>query len=398
MKRSVLFGSIVSFFVVILLVFSPESFAQEKEFKWPRFLRIATPGTASASFASTNAWAPLLQGDTGTMARVIPEDSEPGRYERLAIKKEFELASISTADARFSREGIDAYSTLKGAPTRVVWHHNDTPWLFVVRGDSKFKTIYDLKQEGVKVSVSSQAPTMALAVKKALPAFLGWTPEEAEKNWIFVPSGSYAENCRSVTDGRADVAWVAPISSVLAEMSGHPKGIRFLGQPLDDKEGWEGWLKYRPTHIPSKINMGVSAAIGVDGLTSNFIYWTYGDMGEDTVYNLAKWLNESFDKYKDSHALCKRMSIEYFREFLNHCGLPVHKGTVKYLREIGKWTEDDDKWNEEAIEKEGKWFQAREKALKEADEKGVKMHWENEEFLEIIKKHTKGLPIFKTRL
>lgn len=398
MKKNVLVGTVVSFLIVIGLVLSPAGFAQEKEFEWPRFFRIATPATATASFASSNAWAPLFQEDTGAIVRVIPEDSEPGRYTRLAIEKEFELASISTADARFSKEGIDAYSSLKGEPTRIVWHHNDTPWLFVVRGDSEFETIYDLKQKGVKVSVSSQAPTMMLAVKKALPAFLGWTPEEAEENWTFVPAGSYPENCRSVTDGRADVAWVAPISSVLAEMEGHPRGIRFLGQPLDDKEGWEGWLKYRPTHIPSTIDIGVSPAIGVDGLTSNFLYWTHGDMDEDTVYNIAKWLHENFDEYKDSHALCPRMSIEYFSEFLDYCAFPVHEGTVKYLREIGEWTEEDDKWNNEAIEKERKWLEARKKALKEVEEKGVEKHWENEEFLEIIAKHTKGLPIFKTRL
>jgi TRAP transporter TAXI family solute receptor len=403
MKRTILLGSIIASMAIIALVIGSAGIMQTEaaasdDFKWPRMLRVATPGTASGSFASTNGWAPLLQSATGMSVRVIPEDSEPGRYRRLTEDKEFELASISVAEARFQIEGIEGYAAVPPNPMFLVWHHNDTPWAWVVRGDSKYKTIYDLKQKGVRVSLSSQSPAMMLAIQSALPAFLGWTPEEAAQNWTYVPAGSYVENCRSVTDGRADVAWVAPISAVLYEMAGHPRGIRFLSQPLSDTEAWQGWLRYRPTHVPTTIDFGVPEAIGTDGLSSSFNYWTRADMDEETVYRLAKWFHESFDEYKGVHALAPRMSIEHFRKFLDYQPMPVHPGTVRYLREIGQWTEKDDEWNNAALDLMNRWLAARKAANEEASAKRVRMHWENQEYVDIVKKHTADLPIFRTRL
>jgi TRAP-type uncharacterized transport system substrate-binding protein len=152
MKRTILLGSIIASMAIIALVIGSAGIMQTEaaasdDFKWPRMLRVATPGTASGSFASTNGWAPLLQSATGMSVRVIPEDSEPGRYRRLTEDKEFELASISVAEARFQIEGIEGYAAVPPNPMFLVWHHNDTPWAWVVRGDSKYKTIYDLKQK-----------------------------------------------------------------------------------------------------------------------------------------------------------------------------------------------------------------------------------------------------------
>ncbi|MCJ8499957.1 TAXI family TRAP transporter solute-binding subunit [Desulfatitalea alkaliphila] len=401
MKKSVLFGAIISCLMILVLVFSATALAQQKagnDFKWPPMFRIATPTTQSASFASTNGWAPLLRNDTGVNIRVVPEDSELRRYMRFAISKEFEMASISIADGAASMEGQDGYKTQRAMPTRILWFQNDTPWSFVVRGDSDIKTVYDLKKKGVRVALSTQSPPMMVAVQEALPAFLGWTKEEAAANWTFVPAGSYPDNCRSITDGRADVAYVTPISSITFEMEAHPRGLRWLALPLDDKAGWQRFMDFRPTVIPVTMDFGVKSALGVDGLASAFLYYTRPDLDQEMVYRVAKWLHESFDDYKDVHAIAKRMSLDHFRKFLNHNPYPVAEGTIRYLREIGQWTEADDQWNNDAIALQERWIAARNAALDEAEAKKVKVHFEEPEFLAIFKKHTEGIPVFTTRL
>ena len=403
MKKGAFLGSIISCFVVVILLFSSFGLSQQtaskdKEFQWPPVLRVGTPGTMSGSFASTNGWAPKLQAAIGTNVRVIPEDSEVLRYVRFTESKEFELDSVSTSDVSGAIEGMGGYADKRAYPMRLVWHHNDTPWSFVVRGDSKFKTIYDLKQKGVRVAVSQQSPPMIVAIHEALPGFIGWTKEEAKQNWTFVPCGSYAENCRSVTDGKADVAWVSPISSVTYEMEAHPKKLRWLPQPLTDKKGWKGWLAYRPTHIPTTMNWGVSSAVGVDALSSNFIYWTRPDVSQEMIYRLAKWFKENYDSYKGVHKVAERMSLEQLRSFLNFCPHPVAEGTVRYLKEIGQWTAKDDQWNEEAIKLMDRWIKARNAAIDEAKSKGVKLHWEDKGYLDILKKHAAGIPPFMARV
>jgi hypothetical protein len=167
---------------------------------------------------------------------------------------------------------------------------------------------------------------------------------------------------------------------------------------LTDKEGWKRYLKVRPQHVPAKIDFGVPSAIGVDGLSANFLYWGRADMDQELAYQLAKWLHENHGLYKDAHPLCARMSLKYFRTFLNFSPLPIAEGTIRYLREIGQWTKKDDQWNAEAIKHMDRWVKARNAAIDEAKAKGVKIHWENKEYLNIMKKHTEGIPPFKVRL
>jgi TRAP transporter TAXI family solute receptor len=403
MKRKIFLSATISCFVIVILVFSSFGLAQQttaksKDFQWPPVIRVGTPGTQTSSFASSNGWAPKLQAAIGTSVRVIPEDSEVRRYVRFTESKEFEVDSVSIADVGFAIQGEGGYADKRAYPMELLWHHNDTPWGFVVRGDSKLRTHYDLKQKGVRVAISQQSPPMMTAVQEALPAFLGWTKEEAKQNWVFIPAGSYAENCRTVTDGKADVSYVSPISSVTYEMEAHPKKIRWLSMPLTDKAGWKRWLKIRPTTIPTTLNWGVPSAIGVDAISSNFIYWTRPDVSQEMIYRLAKWFKESFDSYKTTHTVASRMSMEQLRSFLDFCPLPVSEGTVRYLKEIGQWTAADDKWNGEAIKLMDQWIKVRNAAMDEAKAKGVRLHWENKEYLNILNKHAAGISPFVARV
>ena len=370
----------------------------QDSYKWPRLLVIGAPGTGSGAFASTNGWAPIFQRDTGVNVRVIPEDSEPQRYRRLVERRDVGIVSVSAAEMASQIEGIGGYSAIPAEPMRIVWHHNDTPWGWVVSGDSKLRSLADVKQGGVRVTRAIFSPSMAVFVDDALPAFLGMTKAEAMAAFTYVPASSYVENCRSVVEGKSDVAFCSPISSVLAEMEGAPGGIRWLPMPLDDKEGWKGYLTHRPMHVPAAMEIGVSTARGVHGATSNFVYSVTADADVDFVYNLAKWMHRSFDAYKDTHPLAARMSLALFRNYLDRTPIPVHEGTIRYLREIGQWTAADDAWNAKAVAQMNTWIAARKAALAEAAEKKVEINFENPAFVEIVKKHTGTLEVFRSRL
>ncbi len=378
------------------LAFATTSHADD--YKWPRMLVVGTPGTASGSFASTNGWAPVLQQEKGITVRIVPEDNEPQRYRRLTDRRDIAMSSVSVAEFRFQVEGIGGYAVTKPVAQRILWHHNDSPWGYVVSGNSDLKTIDDIKRGGVRVAQGVFSPPMVASVRKALPGFLGIPEGEEDKVITYVPASSYAENCRSVVEGKADVAWCASISSVLSEMEGAPGGIRWLPLTLDNKEGWLRFLQHRPMLVPTTIDLGVSSARGVHGATSNFVYAVAADADVDLVYNLAKWMHQSFDKYKGTHPLAARMGLEQFRAYLDRSPLPVHEGTVKYLREINAWSAEDDAWNKEAAEKMDKWIAARQAAMAEAAKAGIKPDFQDEKFLAVLRKHTEGLEGFRTRL
>lgn len=371
---------------------------QAAEFKWPRLLVIGAAGTNSGSFASTNGWVPILQKDVGMTIRVVPEDNEPMRYRRLTDRKDIAISSVSAAEMRFQIQGIGGYAATPPAAQRMLWHHNDTPWGYVVPGDSKIKSMEDLKKGGFKIAQGVFSPPMTFTVTKALPAYLGMTEEDAKKRFTFVPASSYAENCRSVVEGKADISYCAPTSSVTSEIEGAPGGIRWIPMPAAEKENWARYLEHRPMLVPAPIEIGVSTARGVPSAVSNFIYAITPEADADFVYNMAKWMHKSFDAYKDTHPLAARMSLKHFREYLDRTPIPVHEGTIRYLREIGAWTEKDDAWQNEAVARMDGWVKARKAALDEARKAGVKIDFNDEAFMKIHAKHTKGLEGFKTRL
>ncbi len=371
---------------------------QVAAFEMPRLLVIGTPGTSSGSFASSNGWAPALQRDLGMYVRVVPEDSEFQRHRRLTQRRDLAISSVSTAELRSQTEGVEHYATLPPASQRILWHHNDTPWTFVVSGDSDLHTMEDLAKRPLRVAQGQFSPTMMGAVREGLPAWLDMSPAETDAHFTFVPASSYVENCRSVVEGRADVAYCASVSSVMAEMEGAPGGIRWLSMDLDNTEAWGRFLGRRPMAVPTEITMGVASARGVDGLASNFLYVVAADTEADFAYSLARWFHQAYDRYRGSHPLSSRMSLKVFRDYLDRSPLPVHEGTIRYLREVGAWTDEDDQWNQEAIERMDRWIAARQAALEEARREGITPNASDDRFMTIMNRHTEGLDGFRTRL
>ncbi|NWO04741.1 MAG: TAXI family TRAP transporter solute-binding subunit [Alteromonadaceae bacterium] len=367
-------------------------------YDFPRLLAIGTPSTMTGSFAATNGWAPILQEDKGINVRVIPEDSELQRYRRLNFRQDLAMSAVAVSELESQTQGLDGYAGYPASKQRVVWQNVDTPWGIVTRGDSPLNTMEDLKKGGVKISVPSFSPSLGLNVTHALPAFLGVSPENAEELFEFVPTSSYADTCKAVVERKVDIAICSPISGVLSEMEGAPSGIKWISMDSSNVEGWKRYLDYRTVIIPTTIDIGVSSARGVDGFISNFVYAMPAEATVESAYNMAKWMHQSFESYKSTHPLNSRMSLDVFRNYLDKSAMPVHEGTVKYLKEVGAWTEEDDAWNQAAIEKMDRWYGARQAALAEAKDKRIRPSHDNPEYMEILSQHTESLEVFKSRL
>ena len=150
--------------------------------------------------------------------------------------------------------------------------------------------------------------------------------------------------------------------------------------------------------VTTEVRLGLTTERCVDGSFSNFLYDVPAEADTDFAYNMAKWFHQSYSAYQGTHPMAARMSLELFRGYLDRTPLPVHEGTVKYLREIGAWTDEDDVWNKQAIAKMDRWTKARNAAIAEAREKDVKVQFENQAFLDILDQHTEGLEGFRSRL
>ena len=76
---------------------------------------------------------------------------------------------------------------------------------------------------------------------------------------------------------------------------------------------------------------------------------------------------------------------------------PIFQGTVRYLKELGKWTAEYEQTNNKATELLEKHYEAYKAAMAEAKNRGITPSHDNETYLEILAKHKAGLPDFSVR-
>ena len=89
----------------------------------------------------------------------------------------------------------------------------------------------------------------------------------------------------------------------------------------------------------------------------------------DEVYNMVKALDQAFDVYKDATKVTGRWNVN--AAGTTPAGAPFHEGAVRYLTEIGVWTDKDTAWNDARIARISAVQEAWDAALNQADEEGI---------------------------
>jgi hypothetical protein len=204
---------------------------------------------------------------------------------------------------------------------------------------------------------------------------------------------------RAVIEGKADVVVSTPTTPVCVEAAAGPHGIRFLELPADnDPEGVKRFRSVAPTEVFGPAPpMGPKEAWGVMTMARANGLMASPSINTDLVYHLMKWFDENYDLYKDKGLMTVSFTIENFRTQLDVCITPLHDGVIKYMKEIGLWTEADDARQDYNVRLLDWYVDAYQEALDMADEKGMAVNPENEEWLKLWDDYKKELdiPTFK---
>ncbi|HOE17884.1 MAG TPA: TAXI family TRAP transporter solute-binding subunit [Syntrophorhabdaceae bacterium] len=362
--------------------------------QWPSTFTISTTGTATATYAQTVSWASFLEEQTKMKVRVIPADNYVERAR--AHKAGQSILSANTPTEVFTQvEASAMHATREGGPydVQIVWANVRVPFGFIVAKDSDIKTIYDLKKRKPKIALFTPSTASVLHVK-ALLAMI----QLDEKDVTFVPVTTWGNSTKSVPEGKADVAFTSPTSAVTQEAEASAKGIRWLELPKDDKEGLERYAKVMRGISFATNNRGVKSAHGVHMAANVNQYYVRGNEDPELIYQLAKWFDENFEKYKDRHPDNVYMSLDIQRENFTlvrqNNYLPVHDGMVRYLKEKGKWTTADTAWNDKNKELVARYVKAYHAAIAAADAKKIKVFPDNKEWVALWESYKKELPLF----
>jgi uncharacterized protein len=215
-----------------------------------------------------------------------------------------------------------------------------------VAGDAGVAEIGDLR--GKRVARVQANPSINIKVE-AILALAGMTWDDVEV--VDVPS--YAASLRGQVEGTIDAAGTVPTAATLRELEASPRGIVWPDLPAaDDEEAWERLREVAPIFEPMEETIGAGLSEDNPATMISYRYpmiTVYAETSEEEAYAVTKAVVETFDLYRDVNPAMPRWDAE--QSGRPPADAPFHDGAIRYLKEIGVWTDEHDAWNAERRER-----------------------------------------------
>jgi hypothetical protein len=360
----------------------------EEVWEWPDKLVMGAMDVGSSDYAGILAWTTPLSEDTGITIRIAVEGEMLKRLTYVKNNIQF-TSAMSGLKYMFEADNELAQRDSGPWPARVFWVSSVTYIGYAVSGDSDIKTPYDIKP-GTKIGYFTFFGPLGRVVMEALLAWGNVDPDDVE--WI--PLGNIAAAAQALIDGKADIIFAYPATPTNYEIEASPRGLAWI--EMNGKEDPEGASRYNtvyPVQGFAPCEVGVPSAIGVSMESVISDYPVRASDDTELIYNLTKWLDENYDKYKDASPQSVTQNIDNVLRFSEVDYVPLHDGTVKYLKEKGLWTDAHEKRRQQNIELIDRYIEAYQTAIDTADEKGINVDPTNEEWLELWTNYKKELDL-----
>jgi len=253
-------------------------------------------------------------------------------------------------------------------------------WGPVALGDSGINTMADIKRkaetDGIKVTVvtTSEEP------QQSIVGVLQWAQVNIEDvQWT--PMDSPPLNSRFLMDGKSDLTYTYHSTASWYEVEASPHGLVWI--PMDfenDPEGAERFLAVYPWTGMDYATGGLPTSEGVPMARGISPYITRAETDPELIYQMVKWLDENYDRYKEGGPWAATMTMENLLAIAEDNYEPIHDGSVRYLEEIGLWTPELEAKRQNNIKLMKLWVDAYQDAINLADAKDIKIDPKNEEW------------------
>ncbi|WP_259330083.1 TAXI family TRAP transporter solute-binding subunit [Thermus thermophilus] len=356
------------FWALLLLILGVSGLSQEG-YRWPRQILFGSTEVGTAGYSLLVAWSAEFTADTGAQIRVVPEATPTITAWLLERRVDFISAPLTVLV-----ESLDGERGYRPGALRVVYPAILTPWGLMTRGDTPYRRVEDI---GPGVRIAWPPFSYFHRILDGLLACRGLTREQVR----LVPVANYSANSRAIAEGSAELAFTSPASDVNVEVEGNPRGIRWIPVPTPE-ENQTCLLRWQRAYPLLKLirpaDIGVQSARGVRMFVIPSVYYTRADLDENLVYHLVKWWDENYARYRDKHTLARYQSLDSLRFLVENLALPLHPGTVRYLKEKGIWNREMEQKQAMAVRLADQYVTLYERAATLARSRGIPVNPANE--------------------
>ena len=194
--------------------------------------------------------------------------------------------------------------------------------------------------------------TVLESIQLGILAFAKLTKDDVK--WIPVPG--IIQIYDAVLEGSVDVGSANPGSPGAYKQASSPAGIRWLRLAHEDKAGWDRLWKESPFLFPmyGEQGAGISKENPLWGVGSPLAVHSYAHLSEDVAYAVAKSIDKQYETLKSIHKQFTDWTLDNCvnKNITSKMVVPFHKGTIRYLKEKGMWTQENESANQKAVKAE----------------------------------------------
>lgn len=354
--------------VSVLVLGGGLALAAEKSVAIPKMMTWTAYDVGSSGYFQIGHVSTTLYDKFGIKIRVIPAGTDIPRVYPVRLK-DADVA-FHGLGSYFMQEGLEDYRTMAWGPqpVRALYFAQHPGLALGIRGDSDIKSFRDLKGKRIAAFPSG---ALTLISEQHL-AFAGLTWDDVVK----VNCPGYSAAIRMVMEGKVDATHINPTAALAYEMEAMPYGIRYIEMPPDYKEGWARVKKKNAAYgyFKAAIGAGIPKDKPLDTVSYSYpICLAYDFLPEERAYVITKLLHEAYPDYSKKHkSLAAYWSPEGSLALFDGYPLPMHKGAIRYLKEIGKWTPEREGMNQKRLQHQADLKKLWDATMDEALEKKMK--------------------------
>jgi TRAP transporter TAXI family solute receptor len=342
MKKQKLFQVLIAISFASILVALSFLFAHSQTLKAPKTVVIAVTRVGTLSHAVGTAMFTTMKQTTGVNFGIIPAAKTKARAVLLRTKKADFALSVAM-DVFFALQGKEDFADWGPQSVRTAWDGGPSIQGVCTRRDSGIKSLADIR--GKKVASYPTYPIIELYMD-AVYAYANIKRSEVK----LTPVSDFRAGQLALIDGSVDVALMSGLTADAYELESSIHGLRWLEMPAADTEAWARFHAVNPTFYPYRATIiaGTSKDKPAEVWAWNYQLSCYDWTNEDLVYWMAKQIHLNYDAFKDKHANAKLWTLE---QSLNSDSwfAPRHNGTIRYYKDIGRWTPAMEKKQKELL-------------------------------------------------
>ncbi len=316
----------------------------------PKMISITTYGVGTAGYVFSSGLAEAITKISGIQVRIEPTGTDASRTMPVRSRNaEFSIATHATAT--FALLPGDVFETPEWGPQpfRLVSMGPVMGIGMWTKGNSGIKTMAQLK--GKRVASIKGSPGVTLGTEGCM-AFGGLTWNDVKN----IPFGSLSASMKGVVEGTVDSAFSGCTATTPMELTATPAGIYWIPTPAEDKEGWARLVKVAPYMLPGRFTegAGITEANPWFGCGYPYSIFAYDFQDENLVYTVTKSIAEGYDVMQGIHPHLKKWTLAVSTDvsFLEKIIIPYHAGSIKYFKEVGKWTARHQAWQDKVLKDE----------------------------------------------